>query len=47
MVGDFVGAGLPALALWAGLLVCVLRGFASQLDLWRLLTLGQLWDYPR
>ena len=38
---------LPALALWAGLLVCVLRGFTSQLDLWRLLTLSQLWFYPR
>lgn len=38
---------LPALALWAGLLVCVLRGFTSQLDLWRVLTLHQLWFYPR
>jgi len=38
---------LPATALWAGLLVCVVRGFSSQLDLWRLLALGQLWDYPR
>ena len=28
---------LPALALWSGLLVCVLRGFNAQLDLWRLL----------
>src|ERR1051325_1240588 len=26
--------GLPALALWGGLLVCVLHGFSSQLDLW-------------
>jgi hypothetical protein len=38
---------LPALCLWAGLLVCVLRGFASQTDLWRLLTQQGLWDYPR
>jgi hypothetical protein len=38
---------LPALALWGGLLVCVLRGFSSQLDLWRLLSLRQLWFYPR
>jgi hypothetical protein len=38
---------LPALALWAGLLVCVLRGFTSQLDLWRVLTMHQLWFYPR
>lgn len=53
LVPDPVASGpgrprvLPATALWAGLLVCVLRGFSSQLDLWRLLALGQLWDYPR
>lgn len=45
------GAGrpriLPSLALWGGLLVCVLHGFTSQLDLWRLLTARQLWFYPR
>lgn len=38
---------LPALCLWSGLLVCVLRGFARQTDLWRLLTQQGLWDYPR
>ena len=38
---------LPALGLWAGLLVCVLHGFSSQLALWRLLTSGNLWSYPR
>jgi hypothetical protein len=38
---------LPSLALWGGLLVCVLRGFSSQLDLWRVLTARQLWFYPR
>jgi hypothetical protein len=38
---------LPGLALWAGLLVCVLRGFSSQLSLWRLLTARQLWFFPR
>lgn len=38
---------LPALCLWGGLLVCVLRGFTSQTDLWRLLTQQGLWDYPR
>jgi hypothetical protein len=38
---------LPGLCLWAGLLVCVLRGFSSQLDLWRRLTWQGLWDYPR
>jgi hypothetical protein len=38
---------LPALALWAGLLVCVLKGFSSKLDLWRLLSRHSLWFYPR
>ena len=38
---------LPALALWGGLLVCVLSGWSSQLELWRLLSQGGLWDYPR
>jgi len=38
---------LPALALWGGLLVCVLRGFSSQLALWRLLSSGNFWFYPR
>lgn len=38
---------LPMLALWGGLLVCVLEGFAHQTALWRLLTLRGLWDYPR
>jgi len=38
---------LPALALWAGLLVCVLRGHGSQQALWRLLSAGGFWDYPR
>jgi hypothetical protein len=38
---------LPSLALWAGMLVCVLRGFTSQLAIWRLLSEGQFWFYPR
>src|SRR6266853_1872634 len=38
---------LPSLALWGGLLVCILRGFTSQLDLWRVLTARQLGFYPR
>lgn len=38
---------LPAWCLWGGLLVSVLRGFASQTDLWRLLAQQGLWDYPR
>lgn len=38
---------MPAMCLWAGMLVCVLRGFTSQLAIWRLLSLEQLWFYPR
>jgi Transposase DDE domain len=38
---------LPALCLWAGLLVCVLHGFSSHRALWRLLTSRGLWHFPR
>jgi hypothetical protein len=38
---------LPALALWGGLLVCVLKGFTSQAALWRLLVFSGLWSFPR
>jgi Transposase DDE domain len=38
---------LPALALWSGVLVCVLRGLGSQRAVWRLLTARGLWHYPR
>lgn len=38
---------LPSLCLWGGLLVCVLRGFGSQVALWRLLSWRGLWEYPR
>ena len=38
---------LPALALWAGLLVIVLRGFTGQSAVWRLLTDRGLWFFPR
>lgn len=34
---------LPAMALWTGMLVCVLRGFTTQLALWRLLAVHGLW----
>jgi Transposase DDE domain len=37
---------LPALLLWSGLVVCVLRRATSQLDLWRLLTAQGLWHFP-
>ena len=36
---------LPALALWGGLLVCVLRGWSSQKALWRLLAASGLWHF--
>jgi Transposase DDE domain len=36
---------LPSMLLWAGLLVSVLRGYRSQADLWRLLSVHGLWDY--
>jgi hypothetical protein len=38
---------LPSLCLWLGLVVCVVRGFSSQLALWRLLRAGGFWLYPR
>ena len=38
---------LPAMCLWASVLVCILRGWSSQLDIWRLLREKRLWDYPR
>lgn len=37
---------LPSAMLWAGLLVCVLRGWTSQRALWRLLHAHGLWDFP-
>jgi hypothetical protein len=48
---DPVGKGrpriLPALCLWAGVIVCVLHGWNSQLGIWRLLNQKGLWNYPR
>lgn len=45
------GAGrpcrLPSLCRWSGLVVCVRRGFGSQLALWRLLSTQGHWSYPR
>jgi hypothetical protein len=38
---------VPSVCLWAGLLVCVLRGCSGQLDLWRRLSWQGLWEYPR
>lgn len=38
---------LPALVLWAGLLVCVLRGWAAQRSLWQLVTFVGFWHFPR
>jgi hypothetical protein len=38
---------LPALCLWVGLLVCVLRGMGSQLAIWRMISQKGLWNYPQ
>jgi len=38
---------LPSLVLWAGLLTCVLQGWSSQLALYRLVSSGRFWHYPR
>src|SRR5690242_13304422 len=38
---------VPALCLWAGVVVCVLRGWSNQLAVWRLLQTKGLWEYPR
>jgi hypothetical protein len=38
---------IPAVALWTGILVGVIRGMSSQLEIWRLLTRQGLWDFPR
>jgi hypothetical protein len=44
------GAGrkpiLPPLALWSGMIIAVLRGFQSQLDIWRLVSWDGLWHHP-
>jgi hypothetical protein len=37
---------LPALVLWAGLLVALLHGYPSYLELWRRFTVLGLWDFP-
>lgn len=50
LVAEQTGPGrpwvMPALALWAGVLVGVARGFSSQLDIWRLLAVQGLWHWP-
>lgn len=38
---------LPAMCLWSGVIIAVLRGWSSQLAIWRLLARQGLWDYPR
>jgi len=37
---------LPALVLWSGIIVAVLRGFSSQLQIWRLISWQGFWNYP-
>ena len=36
---------LPSVCLWAGVLVCLLRGASTQHAVWRLLTRTRLWSY--
>jgi hypothetical protein len=38
---------LPALVLWSSVVVAVLRGFSSQLAVWRLVSWQGLWHYGR
>jgi len=38
---------LPALCLWAGVVVCLLHGGTAYAEVWRLLTVTGLWDFPR
>ena len=38
---------LPAVCLWAGVVVCLLRGQTAFIEVWRLLSLHGLWHYPR
>jgi hypothetical protein len=37
---------IPAAMLWLGFLLCVLRGFAAQRALWRLLAFHGFWGHP-
>src|SRR5687768_7115052 len=36
---------IPSLLLWSGVVVCLLRGFRSQAQLWRLLSLYGFWSH--
>ncbi len=36
---------LPALVLWSGVIVGILRGFTTQAEIWRLVSWQGLWDY--
>jgi len=38
---------LPSLVLWSGVVVAVLRGFKSQLDVWRLVSWTGFWHHPQ
>lgn len=40
-------AVLPALVLWSGIIVAVLRGFSSQLQIWRLVSWEGFWNFPQ
>jgi hypothetical protein len=38
---------LPALVLWSGVIIAVLRGFSSQLQIWRLVSWEGFWNYSQ
>lgn len=48
-IGPRFGPGrpriLPSFALWNGLIICVMRGFTTQSEVWRLLRDKGLWTY--
>ena len=37
---------LPALVLWSGVVVGILRGFTTQAEIWRRVSWKGLWEYP-
>ena len=37
----------PSMCLWAGMFVCLLRGYHGQTAIWRLISQRGLWFYPR
>lgn len=38
---------VPSVALWSGMLLCVVEGFTGMRSVWRLISQSGLWRYPR